>query len=161
MTLHVDKSPQALNRVYCKYCNQWIDNNPKDVNMHNSYITHQMNVKKYNTRKIFEHKIEVKEKRELDKKIDEIQAKAEKHHLIQDVMQSDKNELKEEQEKKQDNYDIARELYGDDLFNEMVQPKKEKEIDKTKLFNQYMYALPTNIRLTYRNRIKDFNQFKK
>lgn len=159
MTLEVDKSPRHPLRVYCKYCNQWVDNNSKDVNMHNTYITHIMNVKKWKTKKIIEHKVEVRQKRELDKELDEIQAKAEKQHLIQDVMKLDGNDLREEHEKKKEDFDIARELYGDDLFKEMVQPKKE--IDKTKLFNQYMYSLPTRIQLKHRERITDFNQFKK
>ena len=159
MTLEVDKSPRHPLRVYCKYCNQWVDNNSKDVNMHNTYITHIMNVKKWKTKKIIEHKVEVRQKRELDKELDEIQAKAEKQYLIQDVMKLDGNDLREEHEKKKEDFDIARELYGDDLFKEMVQPKKE--IDKTKLFNQHMYSLPTRIQLKHRERITDFNQFKK
>ena len=159
MTLEVDKSPRHPLRVYCKYCNQWVDNNSKDVNMHNTYITHIMNVKKWKTKKIIEHKVEVRQKRELDKELDEIQAKAEKQYLIQDVMKLDGNDLREEHEKKKEDFDIARELYGDDLFKEMVQPKKE--IDKNKLFNQHMYSLPTRIQLKHRERITDFNQFKK
>lgn len=159
MTLQVDKSPRHPLRVYCKYCNQWVDNNIKDVSMHNTYITHIMNVKKYNTKKVIEHKVEVREKRELDKALDEIEAKAEKQHLLQDVMQSDTNNQRQEYEKKKEDFDIARDLYGEDLFKEMIQPKKE--IDKTKLFNQYMYSLPTRIQLKHRERIKDFNQFKK
>lgn len=158
MTLQVDKSPRAPLRVYCKYCNQWVDNNIKDVSTHNGYIVHIMNVKKYNTNRAIEHKVEVRKKRELDKELDEIQKKAEKQYLAQDVLKLDTNNLRDEHEKKQENFDIARELYGDDLFKEMVQPKQE--IDKTKLFNQTMYSVPTRVQLKYRQRIKDFNQFK-
>ncbi|OHT01151.1 hypothetical protein TRFO_01762 [Tritrichomonas foetus] len=152
--LTLDKGPQAQNRVYCKYCNQWVDNNIKSINQHNNYITHEVNVKKWNAARVRERKNEEKTNKEIDEELAIIQAKAQTQHLLQDVMKSDRNLIKEEHEKQQENFDIARDLYGDDLFKQMIEPKKE--VNKTVIYNDIMRSLPTRIQKKHRTLIKEF-----
>lgn len=157
MTLVVDRSPRAPNRLYCKYCNSWVDNNEKDVKTHNNYIDHQMNVKKWKTRKEIEQRKQTLEKKKIDKQIDEIQARAMQEHQLKDVLKIDKNIEREDEEKRRESFDLARYLYGDDILNQMTQPKKQP-IDKTKLFNDYISKVPTKVRAIYREKVDDFDK---
>lgn len=157
MTLVVDRSPRAPNRLYCKYCNSWVDNNEKDVKTHNNYIDHQMNVKKWKTRKEIEQRKQTLEKKKIDKQIDEIQARAMQEHQLKDVLKIDKNIEREDEEKRRESFDLARDLYGDDILNQMTQPKKQP-IDKTKLFNDYISKVPTKVRAIYREKVDGFDK---
>ena len=156
--LKVDKSPRAPTKIYCKYCNQYVDNNAKSVNMHNSYVNHQIKVARYKKQKYYNRIDDLDRNKRIDDQISEIKKKAEKQHIFQDIY-NEKSTLRDEHESQQQNYDIARDLYGDELLDEMLDRKKHQEINKTEAYNQVMQSLVGVVEKKYRKEIAEFKDY--
>lgn len=154
--LSVDKSPRANRQIWCKYCNTFVHNDAKSINHHNNHVTHQINVKKFEQKKKKERDEEDKKKEVINAELDIIKAKAQKHYIIQDVAKQDVDSVKKETEEIKENFDIAKQLYGEDTLNELMDPKEN--IDKTEVYNQIMKSLPTRIQKKYRKTITKFKE---
>lgn len=154
--LSVDRSPRANRQVWCKYCNAFVHNDAKSINHHNAHVTHQVNVKKFEQRKRQERTEEERKSEIVNAELDIIRAKAQQHYIAQDVVKQDVDSLRRETEEAKENFDIAKQLYGEDTLNELMEPKKK--VDKTEVYNQIMKSLPTRIQKKYRKTITEFKE---
>ena len=113
-------------------------------------------MKKFEQKKKKERDEEDKKKEVINAELDIIKAKAQKHYIIQDVAKQDVDSVKKETEEIKENFDIAKQLYGEDTLNELMDPKEN--IDKTEVYNQIMKSLPTRIQKKYRKTITKFKE---
>ncbi|KAH0791407.1 hypothetical protein GPJ56_004622 [Histomonas meleagridis] len=154
--LTVDRSPRANRQVWCKYCNTFVHNDIKSINHHNSHITHIVNVKKYEQKQKAERIHEQQKNELIDAELDIIRAKAQQQYFVQDVAKQNLDSVRKSQEEIQENIDIAKSLYGEEVFKELMEPKKK--INKVDAYNSIMKSLPTRIPKKFRRPINEFKE---
>lgn len=139
--------------IRCKFCDCMIYNNEKNVHRHEESLTHKINISKY--QKIMrKERIKNEEKKaELDYQMANIHAIAESNYIRQDILKQKDNTALEAFERSQEEIDLAKELYGDEIVEQMqnLRPKKQTE---TEVYNDIMKSLPSRIQKKYRQPIE-------
>jgi hypothetical protein len=131
--LKYDRSLRGGNKQWCQYCNVFVANDPNCIKIHNRQVTHQINVRKYGEAKQRERVSEEKKNAQIDRALEQIRARAEDPNP---ASHSEANGEKSD-------FDLARELYGDDLLKELTAPKEC--LDRTGTFHAIMKSLPGKI----------------
>ena len=125
-------------KIWCKYCNVFVQNHERCISDHNNCVTHKANVQKYEKAKRMErveHEREVEEQKD---KENGTESKENQHGM--------RSELEEE-------YEMARNLYGDDILKELTEPKEK--INRVAAYNSIMKSLPTKVAKKHRTPIKN------
>jgi hypothetical protein len=154
--LTVDKSQRGNTKQWCKFCNAFVPNNPKCIDSHNKQITHQVNVKKYEKAKRQERVSDEHKQAEIDGELERIRTAAHHQYLKQYVQGEASASRRSEQLRQQEEYEMARELYGDEVLQEIMEPKAK--INKVEAYNQFMRSLPTKIGKKYRTEITELKE---
>ena len=144
--LKFERKQRGNARQWCKYCSVFVANNERCINDHNNCATHKMNVQKYeNTRKreVLEQQ---RTEREIDIEMEKIRARA--GEIEKGIQTQRKSELDEE-------FEMARQLYGDELLKELTEPKEKT--NKVATYNAIMKSLPTRIPKKHKTPIRGFN----
>ena len=147
--------PRKDRMVWCKFCEQWVVNNEKNVKHHEGTIDHKVNVAKFQQRMRKERIQADQKKAELDYQMATIQSQAQTTYVKKDIMkQKDDTQLKEFVQQ-QEQIDLAKELYGEELVSEMLEAAPKK-VDKVDIYNTIMKSLPTRVEKRHRVQIRDF-----
>ena len=147
--------PRKDRMVWCKYCEQWVVNNEKNVKHHEGTIDHKVNVSKFQQRKRKERIQADQQKAELDYQMTTIQSQAEVTYVKKDLLKQKDNSQLNKFTEEQNQIELAKELYGDDLVSEMLE-STPKQIDKVDIYNTIMKSLPTRVEKRHRVLIRDF-----
>jgi len=154
--LTFNKSQRGNTKQWCKYCNVFIPNNPKCIQSHNKQITHQVNVKKYEQARQQERISKEKQDAEIDSELEKIRARAQEQFLKQDACRDSSASLRFGHEAEQEEYEMARSLYGDELLKELTEPTKK--VNRVEAYNTFMKSLPTKIPKKFRTEVKDLKE---
>lgn len=140
---------------WCEYCERYVVNNAACKRSHNKSITHKANVSKYQIRKKKERIENEQKDNALQEQLSIIKAKAQENYLKNDIQKlNDKSSL-QEHVNDQDEVERAKELYGEEFFEEVVKNDKPR-LDKTEVYNNFMKSLPTHILARHRQTISEF-----
>ena len=147
--------PHKPGYFWCKYCEQFVVNNSACTRVHNDSITHKVNVKKYE-KKMKKERLEKEEKeKEIDLQLEIIKKKAEEQFIKNDVNKEGDRSLLIQHCSNKDELEMAKSLYGEEFVEKEILPEK-KQINKTKIYNDFMKSLPTRIQAKYRQQISNF-----
>lgn len=147
----VDRSPKRPRTVWCKYCNSFVVNNEKCVKSHNESVVHKVNTKNYQTSKYKERITKESEEAKIDEQLTVIQARAQEQYLVNDVLKSKDKTLLDEHLEQEDNFNIAKELYGEELAEELLD--NCEKLNKVEVYNDFMKSLPAKIPKKFRKQI--------
>jgi hypothetical protein len=149
--LVVDKSRRSGAKQWCKYCNVFVPNNPKCLQSHNKQITHQVNVRQFEQSKRRQRVAEERNSAHIDCELEKIRARAQEQFLKQDVCRDQSASLQSQSASQQEEYEMARSLYGDDLLRELTEPVKK--VNPVEAYNNFMKSLPTKIPKKYKTTV--------
>ena len=147
--------PHKPGHYWCKYCEQFVVNNAACKRCHDNSVTHRVNVGKYEKKMKKQKQEEIAKNDRIDAELAAIRKKAEEQHQKNDVEKKGDRSLLISHEVDKDEVEKAKELYGEEFFENVILTEKKK-VDKTKIYNDFMKSLPTRIQSKYRKTISKF-----
>ena len=135
--------------LWCKYCEKYVVNNKPSIRDHENSIRHKVNVKKYEQKKKEENIEQEIKNNELESNLLIINKNAQDQYIKNDILKQNDKTLLNDYLNKQNEFDIAKKLYGENFFNEKIINQNKIE-DKNETYNKIMKSLPTHIQKKYR-----------